>query len=125
MKEDTEELLRHREIQEKESELANKIKIAEIHAIHFQAQEAKAKLHDQRSKEAQDLIQVNELLQAKAKQEKEEELNRKMLLIQQIKELHSKIQASKLDKQVDLTQTAGYGILTEMSISEVVFPISV
>jgi hypothetical protein len=57
-------------------------------------------------------------MQMQIQQEQKEELERKALLIQQIRLLELS-QIKTASKEVDLTQSSGLGLLGEMSIAEV------
>ena len=62
----------------------------------------------------------NQILREKAAREAEEELARKAELIQQIKLLERSIPpVGSYVKTLDLTETSGTGLLSEMSITEV------
>ncbi|CAF0761445.1 unnamed protein product [Brachionus calyciflorus] len=65
---------------------------------------------------AQQVIKESERLEAEAYKKVEEEMRKKIELIQQIKAAES-IPINRT-KQVDLTSTQGYGFLSEMSIAE-------
>ena len=100
-----------REEEEKKKKINQKIKEDEnnIKAINEEVLMSKKLM-------AQEVAKETEALQMKALKEVEDEMRKKMELIQQIKAAESiSIDRTKL---VDLTSTAGHGFLSEMSICE-------
>lgn len=65
------------------------------------------------------MISENQILKENALKDAEEERIRKTELIQQIKMLERSLPALTAQKAVDLTETPGFGLLSEMSIVEV------
>jgi hypothetical protein len=60
----------------------------------------------------------SKILKQKKQQEDKEEMERKIQLINQIRSIEKK-GAPTQQKEVDLTETSGFGLLGEMSIIEV------
>ncbi|KAI8926288.1 hypothetical protein BC831DRAFT_457236 [Entophlyctis helioformis] len=107
------------EIQRKEQEEDNKRKIDEVHVIKEGIFKAKARVIDEKSRIAAEVILENQLLQEQAAREAEEERARKTEIIQQIRLLEKSIPpVGTYQKDVDLTETSGIGLLGEMSVIE-------
>ncbi|XP_003391553.2 PREDICTED: cilia- and flagella-associated protein 99-like [Amphimedon queenslandica] len=83
---------------------------------HQNVKEAKIKLQQMKQRLVQKMEKENQELLKKALEEEEAEMRRKVELIQQIKAMES-IPVSRT-KFVDLTETGGQGLLSEMSVVE-------
>lgn len=116
MKEESEQLMMeyfcHRDDHKKEMR-----KLVEtVMQGHQNAQEAKIKLQKMKQKIVQQVERESQELMARALEEAEEEMKRKVELIQQIRAMESvPIIRTKF---VDLTETGGQGLLAEMSVAE-------
>ncbi|KAJ3132819.1 hypothetical protein HK100_004957 [Physocladia obscura] len=118
-KEEKEILKTLTEIARKEQEIENKKKIEDVHEIMEGIAKAKEKLAVDRHKKAADINTENQMLKEKAQREAEEELARKVDLIQQIRLLEkSNPPVGAIIKAVDLTESSNLGLLGEMSIIE-------
>nr|KAJ3422994.1 hypothetical protein HK105_004953 [Polyrhizophydium stewartii] len=107
------------ELQRRELEEENKKKIEEVHEIKDGIVKAKAKMLDDKSKMATEVILESQRLLEIAQREAEEERARKTELIQQIRLLEKSIPpVGTFQKDVDLTETSGIGLLGEMSVVE-------
>ncbi|KAL2911878.1 hypothetical protein HK105_208661 [Polyrhizophydium stewartii] len=114
------------ELQRRELEEENKKKIEEVHEIKDGIVKAKAKMLDDKSKmdelaptTATEVILESQRLLEIAQREAEEERARKTELIQQIRLLEKSIPpVGTFQKDVDLTETSGIGLLGEMSVVE-------
>jgi hypothetical protein len=100
----------------KEVEESNKVKIAEVNQIKEQAVIAKKQILKEKLKQAQEMTKEKEELLKQKQKEMELEKQRKIELIQQIKLLEKK--SGTYQKEVDLTESSGFGLLGEMSIIE-------
>ncbi|KAJ3288083.1 hypothetical protein HK104_008340 [Borealophlyctis nickersoniae] len=103
----------------REHDEENRKKIEEVHEIQESIQKAKVKVVEENSKKAADLSLENKLLREKAQREAEEEWERKVELITQIRLLEKSIPpVGSYVKTVDLAETSGIGLLGEMSVVE-------
>ncbi|ORY48674.1 hypothetical protein BCR33DRAFT_714403 [Rhizoclosmatium globosum] len=103
----------------KELDIENKKKIEDVHEIMEGVIKAKEKVMVDKQKKAADIVTETQLLREKAQREAEEELARKVELIQQIRLLEKAIPpVGALVKTLDLTETSNLGLLGEMSIVE-------
>lgn len=104
----------------KEKLQENLKKIEDVHLIKENAIKAKESVTREKIKNTAAIINENRELQKVAHQQQEEELARKVQLIQQIRLLENAITLNKqIPKEIDLTETSGLGLLGEMSIMEV------
>jgi len=91
-------------------------KVLTIQESHQQAKIAQTKLQDVKRKLVQEVHAESKMLMQIAVEEAEKEMERKMRLIQEIRAFdRTPISTQKF---VDLTATAGFGFLCEMSIAE-------
>lgn len=91
-------------------------KVLTIQESHQQAKIAQTKLQDVKRKLVQEVHAESKMLMQIAVEEAEKEMERKMKLIQEIRAFdRTPISTQKF---VDLTATAGFGFLCEMSIAE-------
>ncbi|KAI9344343.1 hypothetical protein BDR26DRAFT_214013 [Obelidium mucronatum] len=119
VKEEKETLKVLTEIARKELDVENKKKIDDVHEIMEGVVKAKEKVMVEKQKKAADIATETQLLREKAQREAEEELARKIELIQQIRLLEKAIPpVGALVKSLDLTETSNLGLLGEMSIVE-------
>jgi hypothetical protein len=100
----------------KEADENNRVKIAEVNQIKEQAVIAKQQILKEKLKQAQEMAKEKEQLLKQKQKEMELEKQRKIDLIQQIKLLERK--SGTFHKEVDLTESSGFGLLGEMSIIE-------
>lgn len=103
----------------KQQDIENKNKIEIIQTIQLGIEKAKKKVADDKIKMAENKTREMQELKEQAQKEAELELARKMELIQHIRAIEKNIPAiGTVIKTVDLTETSGVGLLTEMSIIE-------
>ncbi|EGF81837.1 hypothetical protein BATDEDRAFT_23491 [Batrachochytrium dendrobatidis JAM81] len=103
----------------KAQENENKKKIEGVHEIKQGIIKARTKVVEDNTKIAAKVAQESELLLEQAHCRAEEERIRKIELIQQIRLLEKSVPpVGTLQKDVDLTETSGIGLLGEMSIVE-------
>ncbi|KAJ3028023.1 UNVERIFIED_CONTAM: hypothetical protein HDU68_002606 [Siphonaria sp. JEL0065] len=119
VKEEKESLKILTEVARRELDVENKKKIEDVHEIMEGVVKAKEKVMVDKQKKAADIATETQLLREKAQREAEEELARKIELIQQIRLLEKAIPpVGALVKTMDLTETSNLGLLGEMSIVE-------
>eukprot|EP00842_Homolaphlyctis_polyrhiza_P004117 jgi/Hompol1/4706/HPOL_002296-RA len=107
------------EAQKRDIDEQNKKKIEEVHVIKEGIIKAKAKVIEDKTQIAAEVIKESQALLEQAQREAEEERARKSELIQQIRLLEKSIPSvGTVQKDVDLTETSGIGLLGEMSIIE-------
>ncbi|KAI8615752.1 hypothetical protein BC830DRAFT_1121081 [Chytriomyces sp. MP71] len=107
------------EIARKELDIENKKKIEDVHEIMEGVVKAKERVIVDKQKKAADIVNETQMLMEKAQREAEEELARKIELIQQIRLLEKAIPpVGAIVKTLDLTETSNLGLLGEMSIIE-------
>ncbi|KAJ3270692.1 hypothetical protein HDV01_007516 [Terramyces sp. JEL0728] len=100
----------------KEQEEEKRKKIEEVKHIKEAVIKAKQLNSKEKIKQAANLAKEKKLMQEEAQRRANEERARKSQLIQQIRLLEKKGNAHS--KEVDLSETSGYGLLGEMSIIE-------
>jgi len=66
----------------------------------------------------QNMNQEFRIMMQQALEEAEIEMRQKMEMISQIKDMEARVNSGANQKLVDLTETGGYGLLSEMSIAE-------
>lgn len=90
--------------------------VEQVMNTHVGAKEAKVKLQEYKAKIVQEVNEESKELMRRALEQAEEEMKQKMALIQQIRAM----EATPVIRQklVDLSEKAGHGLLSEMSISE-------
>ncbi|XP_074641757.1 cilia- and flagella-associated protein 99-like [Tubulanus polymorphus] len=99
---------------EEEQEMKRLVEI--VTEGHHNAKDAKKRLQEYKAKIVQEVQGESKELLQQALEEAEAEMRRKMELIHQIRAMESVPVIRQ--KFVDLTETAGYGLLSEMSIAE-------
>ncbi|KAG5461016.1 MAG: hypothetical protein BJ554DRAFT_6863, partial [Olpidium bornovanus] len=95
----------------------NAKKIEQTQAGYARVLEAKKKVAEENQKKAEEIQSANAAMQERAKREAAQEHAKKVELIRQIRQLEA--MPLPRNKAVDLTETAGDGLLSEMSIVEV------
>ncbi|XP_068628192.1 cilia- and flagella-associated protein 99-like [Battus philenor] len=120
-----EELLKQKEIWNKEIEkwkkeqmevnrqIFEKLSLLELNIV-----EARKKIANKKKEDADMVKKESEAVILEALKNKQEELNRKIQMIKEIKILAIIAKRAKLPKIIDLTETSGIGLLCEMSIAE-------
>ncbi|XP_064382456.1 cilia- and flagella-associated protein 99-like isoform X1 [Halichondria panicea] len=116
VKEQTDEMMRTYFAQRAEEQLEMRQLVEATMAGHQSTREARAKLQTMKQKMVQQVTLEKQELMARALEEAEAEMRRKLELIQQIRAMESvPIIRTKF---VDFTETAGLGLLSEMSVAE-------
>ncbi|KAK9888913.1 hypothetical protein WA026_001134 [Henosepilachna vigintioctopunctata] len=91
--------------------------IQEAQESNRRAKESEEKLMEEKIQNARLLQWETKMLLNKAMEEKEQELARKMHMIQEIKAMHN-VRGVEMGKQFDKTECSNLGLLCEMSIAE-------
>ncbi|KAJ3195521.1 hypothetical protein HK101_011885 [Irineochytrium annulatum] len=118
-KSESEALKEIAEAAKKNQDEENRKKIEGVHDIQEGVQKAKIKVVSENQRKAADMLLENQALREKAQREADEELARKAELIQQIRLLERSVApVGSYVKSVDPTETAGLGLLGEMSTLE-------
>ncbi|XP_046574848.1 cilia- and flagella-associated protein 99-like [Haliotis rubra] len=116
MKKETEELMKEFLEKKFREEQMMKQLVEDTMQGHRNAKDAKKKLQEYKQKIVQEVTEESRELMQKALEKAEIEMRRKMELIHQIRAMEA-VPAVR-QKFVDLTSTAGMGLLSEMSIAE-------
>ncbi|CAH1785078.1 unnamed protein product, partial [Owenia fusiformis] len=116
MKEEAKEMMQEYLKQRLEEEKEMRKLVENILEGHENAKESKKRLQSYKQKIVQEVNEESRELMRQALEEAEREMQRKVELIQQIRAMES-IPVVRF-KMLDLTNTAGHGLLSEMSIAE-------
>lgn len=98
---------------EKNRKQVEKLSLTELNLLH-----AKSEMLTKKKESADEVKKDLEVVLAHAIQMKQEELERRINMIKEIKILAMIAKKAKVPKIVDLTETAGMGLLCEMSLAE-------
>ncbi|XP_064630388.1 cilia- and flagella-associated protein 99-like [Lineus longissimus] len=116
MKEETKQMFQEFLEQKFAEEQEMRQLVEDVMEGHQNAKEAKKKLQEYKSKIVQEVQEESKELMKQALEEAEAEMRKKMELIHEIRAMEA-VPVIRM-KLVDLTETAGYGLLSEMSIAE-------
>ncbi|KAJ7370390.1 Cilia- and flagella-associated protein 99 [Desmophyllum pertusum] len=116
MKEETRDMMqKHLERKSKEGEEMRKL-VEQTMSEHENTKEARKKLQEYKQKLVQEVSKESQELMRKALEEAEEEMRQRVALIAKIRAIES-VPVIRF-KHVDLTESSGAGLLSEMSVSE-------
>ncbi|CAH3015002.1 unnamed protein product [Porites evermanni] len=116
MKEKTKEMMqKHLEKKSKEGEEMRKL-VEQTMMEHENTKEARRKLQEYKQKLVQEVSKESQELMRKALEEAEEEMRQRVALIAKIRAIES-VPVIRF-KHVDLTESSGAGLLSEMSVAE-------
>ena len=101
-----------------ETAAENRVKKLQIDAIQLNVVKAREKMVDEKLQRALAVQIESREMQEQSRKEQEEELKKKTEMIQQIRLLES-LQPKHEPKEIDLSESPGFGLLTEMTIAEV------
>ncbi|CAH0628909.1 unnamed protein product [Chrysodeixis includens] len=109
-----EEIERWRKLElEKNRKQVEKLSMIELNLIH-----ARNEVTAKKKETAEKIKKESEIAYAIAMKEKQEELERRIVMIREIKILALIAKQAKVPKVIDLTETSGLGLLCEMSLAE-------
>lgn len=116
IKQETQEMMqKHLERKSKEDEEMRKL-VEQTTMEHENTKEARRKLQEYNQKLVQEVSKESQELMRKALEEAEEEMRQRVALIAKIRAIES-VPVIRF-KHVDLTETSGAGLLSEMSVAE-------
>ncbi|XP_068709069.1 cilia- and flagella-associated protein 99-like isoform X2 [Montipora foliosa] len=116
MKEETKDMMqKHLERKSKEGEEMRKL-VEQTMMEHENTKEARRKLHEYKQKLVQEVSKESQELMRKALEEAEEDMRQRVALIAKIRAIES-VPVIRF-KHVDLTESSGAGLLSEMSVVE-------
>ncbi|CAH1635172.1 unnamed protein product [Spodoptera littoralis] len=98
---------------DKNRKLAEKLSLGELNLI-----QTKGEILMKKKEMAERIKKESELILAQTIKEKQEELDRRITMIKEIKILAAIAKKARVPKVIDLTETARLGLLCEMSIAE-------
>ncbi|KAF9808705.1 hypothetical protein SFRURICE_010027 [Spodoptera frugiperda] len=98
---------------EKNRKQAEKLSLCELNLI-----QSKGEVLMKKKEMAERIKKESEMILAQTMKEKQEELDRRITMIKEIKILAAIAKQARVPKVIDLTETSGLGLLCEMSIAE-------
>lgn len=102
----------------KEESEKNRKQVESLCMTEFNLLQARNEMMTKKKETAEKLKQESEMILAEALRKKQEELEHRVNMIKEIKILAMIAKKAKVPKIVDLTETAGLGLLSEMSLAE-------